>query len=520
MKKVPDGWVEVELGEVFSRKRGSALVPARQPDQRFELYSVPAFQAGRPERPLGAEIGSAKQAVAPGTVLLCRINPRINRVWMVGQDSHDPQIASTEWIALQYVEGIVPRFLMYALRAPAVRRHLTSSVSGVGGSLMRVRMAAAWRTVVPLAPVPEQRRIVAKIESLFAKLDEGIAALKRARDHLERYRASVLKAAVEGGLTEQWRAENPPEETSEELLGRLLAERRKRWEDEQRAKFAAKGRKPPRYWKTKYKEPARPDTCNLPELPHGWCWATVNQVSESVQYGSSTRTSSDHEGIPVLRMGNIHEGTLKLDDLKYLPPDHSEFPKLLLTSGDLLFNRTNSAELVGKSAVYPGQPDPCSFASYLIRVRMLRSRMSSVVANALNSPHGRAWVASVVSQQVGQANVNGTKLRAFAFPLPPETEQEEIIRRSADIADSVTHSKRAITDLFQLATALQQSILKQAFAGLLARQDPSDEPASFLLDRIRALGDPAPGSANCSHQHQKEASSTSRIGSTLGDHSR
>ena len=486
MSGLPEGWAEVVLGEVFVRNRGSALAPAKQPDQRFELYSVPAFRTARPERPLGAEVGSSKQTVAPGTVLLCRINPRINRVWIVGDRTDDPQVASTEWIALRRVEGVAPRFLMYALRAPAVRGHLTSSVSGVGGSLMRVRMAAAWQTRVPLAPLPEQHRIVAKIESLFARLDEGVAALKRAEANLERYRASVLKAAVGGRLTQQWRKENPPEETGAQLLERILAERRKRWETEQLGKFEAKGRKPPRNWKAKYKEPVAPDTNGLPELPEGWCWATVDQVSDGIHYGSSTRTSPDHDGVPVLRMGNIQDGMLNLDNLKYLPPDHSEFPRLLLAAGDLLFNRTNSAELVGKTAVYRGSPDPCSFASYLIRVRMLRPRLSQIVANALNGPHGRAWVASVVSQQVGQANVNGTKLRAFPFPLPPVTEQEEIVCRFAEAVDSITRSTAAIDALLlHRAAALRQSILKLAFEGRLVPQDPTDEPASVLLDRIR-----------------------------------
>jgi len=487
VSELPSGWVEVELGEVFHGNRRSSAVPAKEPDRRFELYSVPSFETGAPERLYGSEIGSAKQGVAAGSVLLCRINPRINRVWVVGEAGSDPQIASTEWVSLPRVAGITPRFAMQALRTPQVRQHLTSSVSGVGGSLMRVRMDALWRTKIPLAPLPEQHRIVAKIESLFARLDEGVAALKRAEANLERYRASVLKAAVEGRLTEQWRRENPPTETGEDLLRRILAERRRRWEAEQLAKFEAKGRKPPKNWRAKYKEPVAPDSSGLPGLPEGWCWATVDQVSDGVHYGSSTKTSPEHEGVPVLRMGNIQDGMLNLDNLKYLPPDHPEFPRLLLTAGDLLFNRTNSAELVGKTAVYPGRPNPCSFASYLIRVRLLRPHLSQVVANALNGPHGRAWVASVVSQQVGQANVNGTKLRAFPFPLPPETEQEEIVRQSADAADSVTRSTEAINALLQhRATALRQSILKRAFEGRLVPQDPADEPASVLLDRIRA----------------------------------
>src|SRR5437762_3297227 len=104
-------------------------------------------------------------------------------------------------------------------------------------------------------------------------------------------------------------------------------------------------------------------------LPRGWCWATVEEVIEQCQYGSSAKTSEDCDGVPVLRMGNIQDGRLDLTDLKYLPAGHDEFPKLLLQAGDLLFNRTNSAELVGKSAVYSGVPSPCSYASYLVALR-------------------------------------------------------------------------------------------------------------------------------------------------------
>ena len=478
MRGLPEGWTEVELGEVWPRGRRSSVVPSEEPDRRFELYSVPSFETAAPERLLGSEIGSSKQAVTPGAVLLCRINPRINRVWMVGEDGRDPQIASTEWVSLVRVSGVAPRFAMYALQTPRVRRYLTLSASGVGGSLMRVRMDALWRTRIRLAPLHEQHRIVAEIESLFARLDEGVAALKRAEMNLERYRASVLKAAVEGRLTERWRRDNPSEETGQDLLRRILAERRKQWDAEQLAKFEAKGRKPPKNWRAKYKEPVAPDTSRLPGLPEGWCWATVGQVAEEVRYGSSKKTSSDPEGVPVLRMGNIQDGRLDFDNLKYLPLDHAEFPPLLLAEGDLLFNRTNSAELVGKTAVYRGIPNPCSFASYLIRVRMLRPHLPQVVANALNSPHGRTWIASVVSQQVGQANVNGTKLRSFPFPLPPEAEQVQIIRQVRSSLARCRRVEKRGTASHHRAAALRQSILKRAFEGRLGSAQACPLPSS------------------------------------------
>ena len=484
MRGMPEGWTGVELREVFGRKRGSALAPAKQPDQRFELYSVPAFKTGRPEHPLGAEVGSSKQTVAPGTVLLCRINPRINRVWIVGERSDDPQVASTEWIALRRIEGVAPRFLMYALRAPAVRGHLTSSVSGVGGSLMRVRMAAAWQTRVPLAPLPEQHRIVAKIESLFAKLDEGVAALKRAEAHLERYRASVLKSAVEGRLTEQWRRENPPEETGEQLLGRILAERRKCWEEEQIAKFAAKGRRPPKNWRAKYKEPVAPDTGKLRALPEGWCWATVDQVAPVIQYGhTASADPSKQDGPRFLRITDIQGGCVQWSAVPGCAASEAETRRYRLNEGDIVFARTGAT--TGKSYLIENHPEAI-FASYLIRVglsTLVRSRYVSVFFQS-----GAYWAQIERGKRgIGQPNVNARVLAHITLPLPPSCEQVAIANQVVSGENAVRQtSGRFLKNCLSRASGLRQSILKRAFEGGLVPQDPADEPASVLLARIRA----------------------------------
>src|SRR5262249_9789621 len=151
-----------------------------------------------------------------------------------------------------------------------------------------------------------------------------------------------------------------------------------KWEEVQ----IAKGKDPK---KGKYVEPTAPDVRGLPGLPEGWCGATVEQVSYLVRYGTSAKTSEDVHGIPILRMGNIQEGTLDFNKLKYLRYDHNEFPELLLQKGDLLFNRTNSPEIVGKSAVYHGIPSPCSYASYLISIRMTSGCIPEYLSFFLNS---------------------------------------------------------------------------------------------------------------------------------------
>ena len=192
---------------------------------------------------------------------------------------------------------------------------------------------------------------------------------------------------------------------------------------------------------------------------------------DEMQYGTSAKTSADSSGIPVLRMGNIKAGGLVLDSLKYLPIDHDEFPALFLRDGDILFNRTNSAELVGKTAVYRGNPSPCSCASYLIRARLKQGYVPEFLAYYINSTFGRAWIRSVVSQQVGQANVNGTKLKALSVPVPNEGEQRRIV---AEIEKQFTRLEAGVTALRRVQANLKRyrgAVLKAACEGKLVEGD-------------------------------------------------
>ena len=254
-------------------------------------------------------------------------------------------------------------FLTYYL-SQAVQRF---RYEGRGTTISGVTKKQLRDLLILLPPLAEQRRIVAEIEKQFTRLDASVTALKRVQTNLKRYRASVLKAACEGKLVpteaELARLEGRDYEPADQLLERILSERRALWEAQEK-----RGRK--------YKEPVAPDTSNLPGLPEGWAWAMVEQSLARSEYGTSVKCDYAAEGLPVLRIPNIIAGEIDLNDIKYatrpVPIDSNSARGRRLRStakGDVLMCRTNgSVNLVGKTAVVSTELEPYhSFASYLLR---------------------------------------------------------------------------------------------------------------------------------------------------------
>jgi type I restriction enzyme S subunit len=294
-------------------------------------------------------------------------------------------------------------------------------------------MAAVWRTKIRLAPCFEQNRITARIEALFGRLADGIEALNRVETSVERYRASVLKAAVEGRLTARWRKENPPDETGGEFLRRLLAERRKCWEQEQLPKFADSGRRPPGNWKSKYKEPIAPDTRALPELPEGWCWATVDQVGDvgsGITKGGRKRAVA-RRPVPYLRVANVQRGGLDLREIKTIPASENEVRRYSLRPGDVLFNEGGDRDKLGRGCVWRGEIQECLHQNHVFRVRPFLRDYSPDFLSHYGNSSGQEWFFRRATQSVNLASINQTVLRSLPVPVPPAGEQEQIVARVA-----------------------------------------------------------------------------------------
>ncbi len=490
----PNGWSWATLQSVTS-PRGQKVKPIDMPGAPFlglehiEAHTMKLLGVGSTD-----SVKSAGSYFSGGDVLYGRLRPYLNKVYR----SDFEGLASGEFIVFQEHPHLDNAYLKYFLNQVEFASHATRLNAG---DRPRVDFSQLADYPFPLPPLPEQRRIVAEIEKQFTRLDASVAALKRVQANLKRYRASVLKAACEGRLVpteaELARAEGREYEPADRLLKRILAERRARWE--------AQGNR-----RGKYKEPVAPDTSGLPELPEGWVWSTVEQLSSRIEYGTSTKASSVPSGIPVLRMGNIQDGELIFSDLKYLESDHPESQKTILSHGDLLFNRTNSAELVGKSAVYKDWHPKACFASYLIRVSFLLDIAPDYVCTFINSRHGRAYIAQVRNQQVGQANVNGTKLAAMPIPLPPLAEQRRIVAEVERRLSVIQQTEATVEASLSRAERIRQSILKQAFSGKLVPQDPNDEPASVLLERIRVEREAAEAAVQAQRKPRRRGAKSTR----------
>ena len=318
---------------------------------------------------------------------------------------------------------------------------------GVG--LRHVTKGKFESTEIDLPPLDQQRVIVATVDSLFVRSATARAEVSKIRRLAQRYKQAILAAAFKGEMTATWRRRQDKKQVAS--ISEVLTIRSRHFSIMQ----------------INERQPLSPSWKPSIDLPESWRWASVDQLATVVQYGSSAKTSDAlTEGVPVLRMGNIVDGRVDFTKLKFLPSSHEEFPELLLKDGDILFNRTKSAELVGKTAVYSDIGRPISFASYLIRLRTV-GYLPELLSAYINSEFGREWVRSVVNQQVGQANVNGTKLRELGVPLPPMTEQVEMwgqIKTAFNSIDRVlTEAERATS----MIDRLDERALAKAFSGEL-----------------------------------------------------
>jgi type I restriction enzyme S subunit len=465
---LPNGWAWTTIGEITQPIE--KVDPATEPDKPFTYLDIASIDnttqvIREPKAYYGANAPSrARQLVRANDVLFSTVRTYLKNIAQV-PEAFDGQIASTGFSVLRGREGILTKCLFYF----ALTTDFLSALAELqrGTSYPAVRDGDVRAQPIPLAPLPEQHRIVAEIEKQFTRLDAGVAALKRVQANLKRYKASVLKAACEGKLVPQ----GPNDEPASELMARIL---------EQRRKGAVTA--------PQHVEPAPPDTAGLPELPQAWCWTRLsNLIFNGPQNGLYLPKSRYGSGVPILRIDDFQNGVSRSsEELQQVNADTEDIERYSLREDDLIINRVNSPSHLGKCLVVSSRNLPAIFESNMMRIRLSELCIPKFVEAYLWSVDGRIRLTSNAKWAVNQASINQVDVGNTPVPLPPLAEQRRIVTEVERRLSVVQEVEAVIAANLARAERLRQSILKQAFEGKLAPQDPNDEPASMLLERIRA----------------------------------
>lgn len=451
MTELPNGWATAVLGEVAEWSSGGT---PRAGTAAYYGGDIPwavigDLNDGRVSltastiTPLGLQNSSAK-IVDKGTVLVAMYGS-IGKLGI----SQIP-MATNQAIACAVPCGAITRdWLFWWLRS---QRHELLA-AGKGGTQSNISQTVLKAWPIPIAPRSEQERIVTAIEEAFSKLDAGEAGLRTVRQLLERMREAILTAAVTGRLVPQ----DPTDAPAAKLLADLGV-----------------------------------DSISEPEgevVPDGWSWAllgSVSAISGGIQ--KQPKRNPVRNRAPFLRVANVGRGKLDLSDVHEIEVFDGELDRYGLVAGDLLVVEGNgSPDQIGRSALWRGEIAPCVHQNHLIRVRPGLALEPSYLELNWNSPAAAQRVQSVASSTSGLHTLSTGKLKILPVVVPPLKEQKRIVAEVERQLSFVEACERAVDVGLARAAGLRRSVLKAAFEGRLVPQDPSDEPASVLLDRVREL---------------------------------
>jgi len=307
---------------------------------------------------------------------------------------------------------------------------------------------------LPYFDIEQQDLWIEKLKNTQVRKELLASELTHQQTLLKKLRQQILQEAIEGKLTADWRQQNHDVEPASELLARI---------QEEKAKLIKERKIKKQNPLSPIREEEKPFA-----LPEGWEWCRLGQTTYGFQYGTSSKSSESGE-VPVLRMGNLQKGKIDWDDLVF-SSDQEDIAKFDLHIGDLLFNRTNSRELVGKTAIFDGL-QKAIYAGYLVRFRMAGGTISEYVNMVMNSALHRNWCDEVKTDALGQSNINATKLSLFRFPLPSIDEQKAIVSKVEKLLNFCDQIEAQITQNQTHAEQLMQAVLQEAFSHSSAQQN-------------------------------------------------
>lgn len=421
--------------------------------------------------------------------------------------------------------GVFNEYIYYYLKGSKAKAEALAT----GTTFKEISGSAFSRFPCALPPLNEQQRIVAKIEELFSELDAAAASFKQARKQLGAYRQSLLKRAFEGKLTEQWRSENADKlESAEELLERIRKEREARYQQQLADWQAAvkeweasgkKGKNPAKPRALKSSQPITADElAELPRLPEGWAQARLGEVIDGIDAGKSfacdERIPSDGE-VGVAKVSAVTWGEYNELESKTCLDKAKENSEYLIREGDFLLSRANTIDLVGACVIAKNVTKRIMLSDKTLRIRF-SGICRQFILLYLRSRVGRLEIMKrSTGNQESMRNIGQDRVSAIIFPLCSLFEQNEIVRILDEQFEAIEQNEKEIDSALKRIEALRQSVLKKAFSGKLVPQDPNDEPASVLLERIREERRSAEG-ARVGNRTKRRAKAASKPAGAMG----
>lgn len=490
MSSIPPNWTSATLGDVAHEPVEQSGPEADGPFTYIDISSIDK-ETKRITRPQQLESTAApsraKQRLGTNDVLVSMTRPNLNAVARVSEE-YDGSIGSTGFCVLRS-SFVSPRWLEYRVQAHDFVTEMSGQVQGALYPAVRPKDVFGFRTLLP--PKPEQDRIADEIEKQFTRLNDASTALRRVQANLKRYHSSVLEAACKGRLVpteaELARRDGRDYEPASELLKRILAERRAKWEAHEFQKMIAVG-KPPKNdeWKERYSEPEPPDMANLPAPAEGWAVASLEQLTSAdrpICYGILMPKENIPDGVLYVRVKDMKNDRIDLSALHRTAPEiAAAYTRASLRTGDLLLAIRGT---YGRVAEVPEQLDGGNITQDTARLEISKQLDRDYIAAWLRSTDAQNFFKRV-ARGVAVKGVNIADVRRTPVLLPPNEEQRRIVNqvdRNMSFIDAVFS---ATASSLEHASRLRQSALTDAFSGKLLPQDPNDESASVLLERIRA----------------------------------
>lgn len=391
------------------------------------------------------EARSLGKCVPAGSTVFAKIGEalRLNRRVMLGRDA---LVDNNVMGLVPKREKVAPKYLYYFMQTVDLGELSRST------TVPSIRKSDVVEISIPVPALVAQDEIVAELEKQFSRLDEAVANLRRVKANLKRYKASVLKAAVEGRLVETEavlaRREGRTYETGEQLLQRILEERRAKW-----------------LGKGKYKESMAAATDELPALPEGWTWARLDSLA-ALKGGitvDSKRVDPSARSIPYLRVANVQRGFIDLTEVKRINASPGDIDDLRLELGDVLFNEGGDRDKLGRGWVWEGQLVDCIHQNHVFRARMYLGAMSPKLVSWWGNTFGKDYFLRVGKQTTNLASINLGKLSEFPVPVPPRAEQLRMVQEIERLLSVVDEVESEVDANLQRAQALRQATLSKAF---------------------------------------------------------